>query len=247
MQSEERVFLLGGGDLEMNTIKSLLIEKKEIFYDYGLRWDNANLSQYKDLINDFETIYGIELNEDIKPPIHYVRIDHHNDFVNKKSSLAQVADILGVNLNRFQTLVCANDSSYIPGLKSVNASESEIYNIRMLDRKYQGVLESEEKDAELLVRDIDKSCNILKVKTFLNHFSTIVDRLFPFDNLVVYSPVELTFYGKDVFMVKDLLENDIKQGKAYFGGDPLGFCGLKRGFFTSVEIEEYVNRIIELF
>lgn len=45
---ERFFFLLGGGDLEMQTIRRLLEEKGVGYADHGLRWDNANLSAYRE-------------------------------------------------------------------------------------------------------------------------------------------------------------------------------------------------------
>lgn len=40
------VFFLGGSDLEMTTVRHLLIEKGIPFEDKNLNWDNAVLSKY---------------------------------------------------------------------------------------------------------------------------------------------------------------------------------------------------------
>jgi len=71
----------------MQAIKQLLLSyqqqastKIEIA-DLQLSW-GAKLSSYQTYLNkteDYETIYGIELTEDISPPQNYVAIDHHNE------------------------------------------------------------------------------------------------------------------------------------------------------------------------
>lgn len=78
----KRIFLLGGNDLEMTTIKNLLVNAGEQFETHDLRWDNAKLSSYEKTLEEYGNspdcqIYGIELNEDILHPDNYVRIDHH--------------------------------------------------------------------------------------------------------------------------------------------------------------------------
>lgn len=59
---ERKLFLLGGHDLEMLAIRSLL-EKNHIPYkDHGLSWHNAYLSSYiQDMVEMAHfTIYGVE-------------------------------------------------------------------------------------------------------------------------------------------------------------------------------------------
>ena len=106
-----KLFLLGGYDLEMMTIKQMLEEQGDcIVADRHLKWDNAILSAYQQDMVDHANydIYGIELREDIPAPSGYHRIDHHNDWNEKTSSLEQVAKLLEVNLNRHQQLVAAD-------------------------------------------------------------------------------------------------------------------------------------------
>ena len=71
-------FLLGGHDLEMTEIKNLLQQSNQLFHDRKLSW-GAKLSDYADVFNDQTHFVGIELLEDIAPPKHYTRIDHHGD------------------------------------------------------------------------------------------------------------------------------------------------------------------------
>lgn len=62
--------------------------------------------------------------------------------------MEQVASILDHPLNRYQTLVAANDKAYIPGMLEIGASHEEINLIRQEDRKAQGVIEDDEKLAQ---------------------------------------------------------------------------------------------------
>ena len=137
-----KIFLLGGYDLEMLTIKRMLMDRRDcVVIDKHLRWDNALLSAYKNELEDYDDspIYGIELKEDILVPSNYIRIDHHNDLNCNTSALEQVAEILGVELSRYQQLVAANDKGYIPAMEAMGATETEIENIRMTDRVSQGI------------------------------------------------------------------------------------------------------------
>ena len=69
---------------------------------------------------------GIELTEDIVPPPTYIRIDHHNELSDRPAAIVQVAALFGVELDRWQLLVAANDARYIPGMLEMGATDEEI-------------------------------------------------------------------------------------------------------------------------
>jgi hypothetical protein len=151
MDNTPFVFLLGGHDLEMLTIKQLLIangfsEEKNIA-DLNLKW-GAKLSEYQNLFNDDQTFVGIELIQDIDPPPHYLNIDHHNENANKPSSIEQVAELVGIELTREQQLIAANDKGFIPAMEIFGATHEEIADIRRRDRKAQGVTKEDERLGE---------------------------------------------------------------------------------------------------
>ena len=77
----DKLFLLGGLDLEMQAIRQLLIEQHCPFEDAALSWSNARLSAYRSVLDttDAVHIYGIELRSDVQPPDNYKLIDHHNE------------------------------------------------------------------------------------------------------------------------------------------------------------------------
>ncbi|MFK2345607.1 NYN domain-containing protein [Bacteroides fragilis] len=73
-RDKKHLFLLGGHDLEMQTIVQILTDRNVIFKDRYLQWDNALLSQYEEEIQQYGNkepfiIYGVELKEDITPPL----------------------------------------------------------------------------------------------------------------------------------------------------------------------------------
>lgn len=49
-RDKKHLFLLGGHDLEMQTIVQILTDRNVIFKDRYLQWDNALLSQYEEEI-----------------------------------------------------------------------------------------------------------------------------------------------------------------------------------------------------
>lgn len=144
MDHHPYVFLLGGRDLEMITIKRMLIdsgfEEPESIADLNLQW-GAKLSAYQNRFNDELTFVGIELSQDIVPPPHYINIDHHNENANKPSSIEQIAKLLGIELTREQQLIAANDKGFIPAMEALGATREEIVDIRRRDREAQGVTE----------------------------------------------------------------------------------------------------------
>lgn len=246
-KSKERqsIFMLGGQDLEMKTIKNILINHGCIVYDEALAWDNALLSRYKAVIEDHPgcEFYGIELQSDIEEPEHYTLIDHHNDHRKEPASIEQIADLLGCKLSRFHMLVAANDKGYIPGMEAIDATKEEIWHIRQLDRIAQGVTEEEEITAEAEVEHAIDYGRLKVVKTTLKHFSPIVDRMYPYDRLLICSDSELTYYGAGIDKLRDKLKPFCKD--LYCGGcGNDGYLGIPKS--TPDVFEKIKQKIIEL-
>lgn len=246
----KRIFLLGGNDLEMTTIKNLLVNAGEQFETHDLRWDNAKLSSYEKTLEEYGNspdyqIYGVELNEDIPHPDNYVRIDHHNDFANKPSSLEQVATLLGLAMDRHMQLVAANDSRYIPGMIKLGASREEIDDIRRADRAAQGVSEG---DDERLAEESLKSCkgdasNLYVVKSLTSKFSTICDRMYPYRRLLICNDDVAEFYGEGVNDLTSLFKSELDAKKMYHGGGDSGYLGTVSGAYSKEEISGIVDKI----
>lgn len=246
----KRIFLLGGNDLEMTTIKNLLVNAGEQFETHDLRWDNAKLSSYEKTLEEYGNspdyqIYGIELNEDIPHPDNYVRIDHHNDFANKPSSLEQVAKLLDLAMDRHMQLVAANDARYIPGMIKLGASREEIDDIRRADRAAQGVSEGED---ERLAEESLKSCkgdasNLYVVKSLTSKFSTICDRMYPYRRLLIYNDDVAEFYGEGVNDLTSLFKSELDAKNMYHGGGDSGYLGTVSGAYSKEEISGIVDKI----
>ena len=120
-EKQNLIFFLGGHDAEMITIRELLhnndISEQNI-KDKNLKW-GAKLSEYKEdlgKLTDKQTAVLIELTVDDKNllPRNYKIIDHHNENAgaNKKTSLEQIAELLGVEFSRWQQLISANDRGH---------------------------------------------------------------------------------------------------------------------------------------
>ena len=244
-----RVFLLGGYDLEMLTIKQMLEGKNDcIILDKNLQWDNARVSAYKDALYRFVgyDIYGIELQEDISLPLNYHRIDHHNDLADKPSSLEQVAEILGEVLSFYQQLVAANDRGYIPAMLALGASQEEIDDVRRKDREAQGVTEEDETLAEKAIAEnlyIYKGVTV--VKAFTSRFSPICDRLYPYKRLLIYTDAEWMFYGEGKEKLVRLLAEDISQKKVFHGGGDNGYIGTVQYAYDKTAIDKFIKQTIK--
>lgn len=247
----KKVFLLGGHDLEMMTIKELLQSRDDcVVDDKNLCWENAWLTAYwyELLVYAQCEIYGIELMDNLE--LHgdmkknYHRIDHHNNYSSLPSSLEQVAAVLGVELNRWQRLVAANDSGYIPAMEALGATNEEVAAIRLADRAAQGVTEEDERLAEKSIEDnLLKLKNIWIVKSQTKRFSAICDRLYPCQRLLIYTDREWMFYGDGKSELVSALERDIRLGKVFYGGGDSGYVGCVEMAYRKEEIEQIIEQI----
>lgn len=247
--NKQLIFLLGGHDLEMNVIANILKEQCVCYRDHSLEWHNAKLSQYKEDLHRYGNnpayhIYGIELQEDCLLPDNYTRIDHHNDYVDCPSALEQVAAVLGLSLTRYQQLVAANDKGYIPGMKEIGATPEEIICIRLEDRKAQGVSDEDELLAEKAIEEnLEQIGSLIIIRGLGSHFSSICDRLYPYERLLIYTKNELVYYGKGSGQLKKMFDLEIARGQIYYGGGDNGYLGTVQDTFSEIEIQEIIVRI----
>lgn len=232
------VFLLGGHDLEMDTIKSILLRMSFRVEDHNLTWADANLSAYKDLLeeekNNGRYIIGVELKNDIVfNESKYIDIDHHGDSVNRGSSLEQIADRIGYSLTFDERLVAANDEGYVPALKELLKDKDNeeqiriIREIRRKDRKAQGISDAEERIADSEIENAYAlPSGVVFLKTSLKKFSPIADRLyelFPYCSHVIYNDLDICTYGEISKAFKDYYKGF---DNFYSGGVSTGFAGI---------------------
>lgn len=245
------LFLLGGHDLEMCTIKEILEQCVCYYSDKNLKWNNALLSNYKNEINNFikcnpmGRIYGIELKNDLLLNNDiYIEIDHHNNKSDNPSALEQVMNLLNIQSTRFYSLVSANDKSYIPGMKEIGATESEINFIRQSDRKAQGITDEDEILAEKAINENQKRTNgTIIINAYNNKFSPICDRLYPYDSLLIYTQDEWMYYGYKTKKIREYYSEEYKKGKLLFGGGDNGYIGCVRKLYTEQEINQFIKTI----
>ena len=240
---KKRLFLLGGADLEMKSIKKLLDRYSQEYIDYNLSW-GAKLSSYSDNLSDSRYLYiGVELIEDIEPPYNYISIDHHNDMQHKKSSLEQIADMLGAKLTRKEMLIALNDSGYIPAMLEYGATQKEVDEIRKKDRKAQGVNKVDESLAIESINGMLIDGDIVIVKAKTPKFSPIIDRLYG-KNILIYDDSKLNYYGVGVERLVDIFGDMIEDKRAYYGGG-FGFFGISDGVFNPKEILKIKDKIVK--
>ncbi|MEX2565430.1 MAG: hypothetical protein WD431_05775 [Cyclobacteriaceae bacterium] len=252
--SKNFLFLLGGYDLEMVEIRNFLSAHKVPFLDAKLGWDNATWKAYKD--PEFESkvqtevdngvqVYGIELRGEAIPGCKL--IDHHNELQDLPAAIEQVATLLGIELDRRQRLIAANDKGYIPAMKEMGATQDEVDEIRRADRKVQGVTDEEEKQAEIDIAEGEKLNDLFIIKTDLPRFSPIPDKLFgKTSKLLIYNKNSLNFYGQGKKTVTEHLKDYIDSGKAYEGGGESGYFGISKDALKQEEILEIKDKIVSL-
>ena len=183
--------------------------------------------------NPSAVIYGIELGG----PARWgaINVDHHiyrdENRSNEKSSIEQVAALLGIELTDHQLLIAANDKGYIPAMKAAGASENEIKIVRAQDRLAQGVTPDQEAQAvaDILAAQIRGQKYLVACPKGAT--SAITDRLFgryteliTVDGLngkwIYFGPRHMEFYA--------LTEGGTTMAR-WAGGDPKsGFSGVER-------------------
>ena len=148
------VFFIGGNDAEMFTIKSLLEEHGMEMVEKNLVW-GARPASYEaeiaaaveagktpvllELDNKPGTDWGGNPLPVIDLPKTVIDIDHHGDRSKEPATILQVCSLLGVEPTRHQRLIAANDAGYIGAMLAAGATQEEVEQIRLLERKCQGV------------------------------------------------------------------------------------------------------------
>jgi len=248
-------FIVPANDGEAVEIRKIL-KSKNIDYvitrqAWGATWAGLEPSVVDEVegflsANPSAVIYGIELGG----PSRWggLNIDHHRycdeDRTNEKSSIEQVAALLGVELTRHQLLVAANDKGWIPALKSMGATENEIKIVRAQDRLSQGVTPDQEAQAVADIKAAEVRGGKWLVRCPQGATSAITDRLYgqysellTVDGLngkwIYYGPRHLRFYA--------LTEGGTTLAR-WAGGDPKnGFSGVEK------PTAETQSKILEFF
>jgi hypothetical protein len=162
-------------------------------------------------------------------------IDHHkypgDDRSNPKSSLEQVAELLGAHLSRHQQLVAVNDKGWIPALKAFGATDGEITVVRAQDRLAQGVTPRDEARA---VRDIENAQwqgRKVLVRCPEGASSAVTDRLFgKFNEAITIDEVsgKWVYYGPRHHQFFALTEGRTDTARWVGGAPESGYSGAER-------------------
>ena len=206
-------FFLGGHDVEMITIRDLLVEvAANHLHDKGLNW-GAKASHYRSEIADSlrkgRTPVLIELEQDIElDQQRIILINHHEERsgIEQPTSLQQVFRLLELpqeQWTRWNELVAANDREYIDGMLKIGATKEEIMEIRAADRLAQGITPEEEISGEHAISEAEELRGGFLTVVYLAHSKTsvVTDRLHPalggrgYENLLVSCPDQVNFYG----------------------------------------------------
>lgn len=241
-----RLWVCPNNDLEAKTIIEMLEREGEKYLVTGQTWgasweklEEEIKNELKEALENGTEVYGIELQGNSNGAIN---IDHHiygeDDRRNPKSSIEQVADILGKELTLDEQFVSANDKGYIPAMEElgeklkINPKDLKeiIANIRMRDRETQGITSEQEAQAEEAIKklgELKEKRNYISIDLPHSKTSTVTDRLYgKYDNLLVTSEDgETNFFGKTeiIKMLSERFPNgwsggSLDQGSGYWGG-----------------------------
>lgn len=243
---ENRLWVTPNNDLEAKTIVEMLQREGEDFLVTGQAW-GASWEKLEEEIKErieeakrkLKTVYGVELQGDSNGAIN---IDHHtygeDDRSNPKSSIEQVAEVLGVELTLDEQFVSANDKGYIPAMEKLGAElgisgedlQEIIANIRMRGREMQEVTPEQEAQAQEAVEKLGEIAEKRKyIQLDLPHSKTsiVTDRLYgKYDNLLITSgDGETNFYGTTeiIQMLNERFPGgwsggQLDQGSGFWGG-----------------------------
>ena len=243
---EKRLWVVPNNDLEAQAIIGLLKRNEEDVLitgqNWGASWDKLE-QKIKEIVESYKEqgkqVYGVELQGDSNGAIN---VDHHiygeDDRSNPKSSIEQVAEILGVGLTLDEQFVSANDKGYIPAMEKLGAElgisgedlQEIIANIRMRDREMQGVTPEQEAQAQEAVEklgEIAEKREYIQLDLPHSKTSTITDRLYgKYDNLLITSgDGETNFYGTTeiIQMLNERFPGgwsggQLDQGSGFWGG-----------------------------
>ena len=243
---KNRLWIVPNNDLEAKTIVEMLKREGEEYLvtgqTWGASWENLEeelKAKIEKAMSQQKTVFGVELQGDSDGAIN---IDHHiygdDDRSNSKSSIEQVAEILGVELTLDEQFVSENDKGYIPAMENLGKElkikkedlQEIIANIRMRDREMQGVTLEQEEQAQEAVEKLGKiegKREYIQLDLPHSKTSTITDRLYgKYDNLLITSEDgETNFFGKTeiIEMLNEKFPGgwsggQLSQGSGFWGG-----------------------------
>ena len=238
--------------LKEKNIKTLITKQ-----GWGASWNELEpeikkeIEEYK---NKGYKIFGVELQG--QAPEGAVNIDHHiydgDDRSNEKSSLEQVAELIGYKLSLFEEFIAANDKGFIPAMislaKTKNLSKEQteklIEKVRLQDRAAQGITPEQEEIAEKAIQEAEISDSLTVVHMAHSKTSTVCDRLWgQYKNLlIVSSDGEVNFFGER--RVIETLSNLVEG--SWSGGDLDHDNGFWGGYPQDLNVEKEVKNLLNV-
>lgn len=236
--------------LKENNIKTLITKQ-----GWGASWSSLE-PEVKEKIESYKNknyrIFGVELQG--QAPEGATNIDHHkydgDDRSSDKSSLEQVADLIGYKLSLYEEFIAANDKGFIPKMielvKTKNLSKEQteklIQKVRLQDRAAQGITPEQEKIAEEAIKEAEVSDSLTVVHMAHSKTSTVCDRLWgQYKNLLILSKDgEVNFFGSGR-VIKKL--SSLVEG-SWSGGDPDHDNGFWGGYPQNLDVEKEVKKLL---
>lgn len=178
-------FMLGGADAEMSAIRELLEGVGVEYVDHQLSW-GAKVDSYKEEIEEALNAGKVPVCIELQGAEAYgdqvIAVDHHSyggiDYTDCPAAILQVCELLGVEPNRHQQLIAANDSGYIPGMLAMGATPEEVAEIRRLDRAAQGITPEQEAEAERALQALERIGGATVVRMAHSKCAPVTDALF---------------------------------------------------------------------
>lgn len=238
--------------LENKNIKTLITKQ-----GWGASWDGLE-SEIKEKIESYKNknykIFGVELQG--QAPEGATNIDHHkydgDDRSSDKSSLEQVADLIGYELTLYDQFVAENDKGFIPAMislaKTKNLSKEQtqtlIQKVRLQDRAAQGITPEQERIAEKAIEEAEVSDLLTVVRMAHSKTATVCDRLWgSYENLLILSEDgEVNFFGcqKVIKKLSDLIKG------SWSGGDLDHDNGFWGGYPQDLNVEKEVKNLLNV-
>ena len=255
-KNSNMVFFLGGYDAEMLAIADACREAGVAIVDKHLGWGAAASAYSEEIaqaVSEGKQAVLVELSLDIELPETAIVVDHHNENAGKPASILQVLDLLGIEPTRYQKLIAANDSGYIPAMLALGATPEEIAEVRLADRAAQGISSEQEREAERAIAAAKTVNGVTIVKMAHSKTATVCDRLFSQDKeqrlLILSEDGESNFFGNGELC--RLLQGEdtgkkTEQGYtiySHFGGwigGNLPQSGFWGGYADQKEVEKFV-------
>ena len=234
-------FVLGGNDAEMVRIEGVLDAQKIGWVQPSVFWGPKVFGPEQigaEGMTPGTRVVFVECAPSPEFPAvrAHVVIDHHGDNAGLPASLTQVLDLLHLEPTRWDLVVAANDSGWLPGLRDMGADLNEMLTVRRADRAAQGITpEHEEEALRALAAPVEMLGNVRVIRMSHSKCAPVGDAI-ALEAIVAGKPVpqylvlsgdgEANFSGDGV-MAKALFDEyrAPQPANAWAGGSGLGKAG----------------------